>query len=191
MAINANELSGRDAGTSGDGSQFLTFSLGDEEYGVDILKVQEIKGYVPTTRIPNAPPQVVGVLNLRGTIVPIVDLRHTFGLEPAEYSQFTAIVVVVVQGRVMGVIVDSVSEVVNIPAADIQPAPDFGGVAASMLRGMARLGEKLIILLDIDVVLLGEPAPLALAASPPSPCPPPWRPRWRTPAPTRSSATWT
>lgn len=164
MTLNSTDLPVRDAGASGDGSQFLTFSLGEEEYGVDILKVQEIKGYVPTTRIPNAPSEVVGVLNLRGTIVPIVDLRRKFGLEPIEYSQFTAIVVVVVQGRVMGVIVDSVSEVVSIPTADIQPAPDFGSVSASTLRGMARLDEKLIILLDIDVVLLGEPAPLALAA---------------------------
>ncbi len=165
MAINPSESPAQDM-MSADGNQFLTFSLGDEEYGVDILKVQEIKGYVPTTRLPNAPPEVVGVLNLRGTIVPIVDLRRTFGLETTEYSQFTAIVVVVVQGRVMGVIVDNVSEVVNIPAADIQPAPDFGGASLgpSTLRGMARLGERLIILLDIDVVLLGEPAPLALAA---------------------------
>src|SRR5947209_12320557 len=92
-------------GLSADSNQFLTFSLGDEEYGVDILKVQEIKGYVPTTRLPNSPPDVTGVLNLRGTIVPIVDLRSKFGLELVEYDQFTVIVVVVVQDRVMGVIV--------------------------------------------------------------------------------------
>ncbi len=150
---------------SADANQFLTFSLGEEEYGVDILKVQEIKGYVPTTRIPNSPPDVVGVLNLRGTIVPIIDLRRKFGLNSAEYNQFTAIVVVVVRGRVMGMIVDSVSEVVNIPQADIQPAPDFGAsMSTGMLAGMAKRGDSLITLLDIDTVLLGECSPLALAA---------------------------
>lgn len=164
MALEQTQFSQGDAG-SADANQYLTFSLGDEEYGVDILKVQEIKGYVPTTRIPNSPSEVVGVLNLRGTIVPIVDLRRKFGLEEIEYNQFTAIVVVVVQNRVMGVIVDSVSEVVNIPLSDIQPAPDFGAsMSASTLQGMARMGDNLIILLDIDIVLLGEPAPLAFAA---------------------------
>ena len=165
MAINSMELPGGESGLSADANQFLTFSLGEEEYGVDILKVQEIKGYVPTTRIPNSPPDVVGVLNLRGTIVPIVDLRRKFGLESVEYTPFTAIVVVVVRGRIMGVIVDSVSEVVNIPASDIQPAPDFGvSMSTNMLQGMAKMSESLITLLDIDTVLLGESSPLALAA---------------------------
>ena len=154
-----------ESGASADANQFLTFSLGEEEYGVDILKVQEIKGYVPTTRIPNSPPDVVGVLNLRGTIVPIIDLRRKFGLDCVEYNQFTAIVVIVVRGRVMGMIVDSVSEVVNIPLSDIQPAPDFGAsMSTSMLQGMAKRGDSLITLLDIDTVLLGEYSPIALAA---------------------------
>lgn len=154
-----------ETGASADTNQFLTFSLGEEEYGVDILKVQEIKGYVPTTRIPNAPSEIKGVLNLRGTIVPIVDLRCKFGLEAVEYDQFTAIVVVVVQNRVMGMIVDSVSEVMNIPTCDIQPPPDFGSsMSTSALRGMAKVGEKLIILLDIDIVLLGESAGMSFAA---------------------------
>ena len=148
-----------------DTNQFLTFSLGDEEYGVDILKVQEIKGYVTTTRIPNSPPEVTGVLNLRGTIVPIVDLRRKFGLPVLDYDQFTAIVVVVVAGKVMGMIVDSVSEVVNIPPSDIQPPPEFGNsMTASQLRGMGRLGDKLIILLDIEQVLVGDRSGMALAA---------------------------
>jgi purine-binding chemotaxis protein CheW len=165
MAINQIETVNQDAESSTDSNQFLTFSLGDEEYGADILKVQEIKGYVPTTRIPNAPSDVVGVLNLRGTIVPIVDLRRKFGLEQIEYDQFTAIVVVVVQDRVMGMIVDSVSEVMSIPPADIQPPPDLGnGMSSNTLRGMAKVGDKLIILLDIDVLLLGESTTLALAA---------------------------
>ena len=164
MAVTADP-SGMETGLLTDTDQFLTFSLGEEEYGLDILKVQEVKGYVPTTRIPNAPSDVVGVLNLRGTIVPIVDLRRKFGMGTVEYNQFTAIIVVVVRGRIMGIIVDSVSEVVNIPAADIQPAPDFGsGATVNLLRGMAKFGETLITLLDIDTVLLGESSPLALAA---------------------------
>jgi purine-binding chemotaxis protein CheW len=157
MANESAEMKHQDIELNADANQFLTFSLGDEEYGVDILKVQEIKGYVPTTRIPNAPPEITGVLNLRGTIVPILDLRRKFGLPILEYDQFTAIVVVVVQGKVMGMIVDSVSEVVNIPPADIQPPPELGNsMTPSLLRGMARMGEKLTILLDIEQVMLGD-----------------------------------
>ncbi len=165
MTLNQANAANQDTLLTADANQYLTFILGDEEYGVDILKVQEIKGYVPTTRIPNAPSDVVGVLNLRGTIVPIVDLRRKFNLELVEYDQFTAIVVVVVQNRVMGMIVDSVSEVMNIPANDVQAAPDFGSsLGSNMLRGMGKVGDKLIILLDIDVVMLGESAPMSFAA---------------------------
>lgn len=143
-------------------NQFLTFTIADEEYGVDILKVQEIKGYVSTTRIPNSPPEVTGVLNLRGTIVPIIDLRKKFNLPEIEYDQFTVIVVVVVQDRVMGMIVDSVSEVMNIQPEEIQPPPNLGQDAApTTLRGLGKVGDKLIILLDIDAVLLGD---IAIAA---------------------------
>jgi purine-binding chemotaxis protein CheW len=144
------------AANAAQASQFLTFSLADEEYGVDILKVQEIKAYVPTTRIPNAPAEVTGVLNLRGTIVPIVDLRTKFGLPEATYDQFTVIVIVVVQERVMGMIVDSVSEVMNIALQDIQPAPDLGKKSAKGLKGLGKVEDKLIILLDIDAVLLED-----------------------------------
>ncbi len=165
MAIDQTDLMNQDNLLSADSNQFLTFTLGDEEYGVDILKVQEIKGYVPNTRIPNAPSDVRGVLNLRGTIVPIVDLRSKFNLGTIEYDQFTAIVVVVVQNRVMGMIVDSVSEVINIPPSDIQPPPDFGGnMNSSMLRGIAKVGDKLIIVLDIDTVLLGDNVGMSFAA---------------------------
>jgi purine-binding chemotaxis protein CheW len=145
-------------------NQYLTFSLDHEEYGVDILKVQEIKGYTATTRIPNAPQDVVGVLNLRGTIVPIVDLRHKFGLEAIEYTPFTAVVVVLVQNRVIGMIVDSVSEVMSIPAESVQPPPEFGGATSSMMQGIAKIGETLITLLDIDVVLAEGSSAAAIAA---------------------------
>lgn len=141
-------------GFAADGNQFLTFTLGDEEYGIDILKVQEIKGYSTITRIPRAPSYIKGVMNLRGTIVPIIDLRNKFGLEPTDYDQFTVIIVVVVQGRAMGLIVDTVSDVLNIPASDIQPTPEFSGsVDTSFISGMGKAGEKLIILLDVHKVL--------------------------------------
>ncbi len=140
--------------TSKDG-QFLTFLLAGEEYGVDILKVQEIKGYSKTTRVPNSPEDVVGVLNLRGTIVPIVDLRRKFGLPPGDYDAFTAIVVVVVQGRTMGMIVDRVSEVLSIPLVDIQPPTETkGGQPNKYLQGLGKVAEKLVILLEVEAVLL-------------------------------------
>jgi len=150
--------------SSADVNQYLTFSLGNEEYGVDILKVQEIKGYTTTTRVPNAPRDVVGVLNLRGTIVPIVDLRYKFGLDSIEYNQFTAVVVMVVQNRVMGMIVDSVSEVMSISASSVQPPPDFGGISSNLIQGIAKVGEKLITLLDIDAVLVQECGAVAMVA---------------------------
>lgn len=146
-------------------NQFLTFSLGGEEYGVDILKVQEIKGYVKTTRVPNSPPEVVGVLNLRGTIVPIIDLRRKFGLDEVQYDAFAAIIVVVVDNQIKGMVVDRVSEVVSIPLADIEDADACGsGIGANLLRGMAQVEDQLVILLDVDAVLLGNQPLEALSA---------------------------
>ena len=137
-----------------DGSQYLTFRLGDEEYGVEILKVQEIKGYTAITPVPNTPAYLKGVMNLRGTIVPVVDLRAKFGMEAAECTAFTVIIVLTVGTKVMGLIVDAVSDVLNIPKTDIQPTPDFGAqVDARFISGMAKAGDKLVVLLDIDRVL--------------------------------------
>jgi purine-binding chemotaxis protein CheW len=139
-----------------DGSQYLTFRLGEEEYGVEILKVQEIKGYSTVTPIPNMPAYLKGVMNLRGTIVPVVDLRSKFAMAEADYNQFTVIIVVTVGTKVMGLIVDAVSDVLNIPKADVQATPDFGGqVDARYINGMAKTGEKLVVLLDIDRVMGG------------------------------------
>jgi len=155
-------------GTGGENNQYLTFTLDTEEYGIDILRVQEIKGNLPTTRVPGSPPEVVGVLNLRGTVVPILDLRRKFDLPEIIYDQFTAIVVVVVKDRVMGMIVDRVSEVMSIPATDIQPSPDFGNsMSSAAIQGLAKVGEKLVILLDIEAVLIGDSEisrPAAMAA---------------------------
>ena len=137
-----------------DGSQYLTFRLAQEEYGVEILKVQEIKGYSAITPIPNTPSYLKGVMNLRGTIVPVVDLRSKFAMDEAEYNQFTVIIVVKVGPKVMGLIVDAVSDVLNIPKVDIQATPDFGSeVDARYINGMAKAGEKLVVLLDIDRVM--------------------------------------
>ena len=141
-------------GFAADGDQYLTFALGEEQYGVQILRVQEIKGYTGVTRIPNTPEYVKGVLNLRGTIVPIVDLRMKFGMEQQEYNKKTVIIVVEVKGRIMGIIVDAVSDVMNIAAKDIQPAPEFGGsVDVGFINGIGSYGEKLVAFLDIDRVL--------------------------------------
>jgi purine-binding chemotaxis protein CheW len=148
-----------------DGSQYLTFRLGDEEYGVEILKVQEIKGYSAVTPVPNTPPYVKGVMNLRGTIVPVMDLRAKFGMAEAEYNQFTVIIVLTVGAKVMGLIVDAVSDVLNIPRADVQATPDFGAqVDARFISGMAKAGEKLVVLLDIDTVIGDATAPVAVPA---------------------------
>jgi purine-binding chemotaxis protein CheW len=147
-----------------DGSQYLTFRVGQEEYGVDILKVQEIKGYSAITPIPNTPPYLKGVMNLRGTVVPVADLRAKFAMAEAHYDQFTVIIVLTVGAKVMGLVVDAVSDVLNIPHADIQPPPDFGAqVDARYINGMAKAGEKLVVLLDIDR-LLGADDALAAAS---------------------------
>ncbi|MGH7266334.1 MAG: chemotaxis protein CheW [Candidatus Rokuibacteriota bacterium] len=142
-----------------DGNQYLTFSLGQEEYGVEILKVQEIKGYSAITPIPNTPPYVKGVMNLRGTIIPVVDLRSKLGMAAAEYSPFTVIVVVRVGSKTIGLVVDAVSDVLHIPSASLQPAPDFGAqVDADFISGLARAGDKLVVLLDLDRILAPDGA---------------------------------
>lgn len=154
----ATKESTQQIGIDTDGNQFLTFQLGEELYGVDILRVQEIKGYTTVTKIPNTPDYIKGVLNLRGTIVPIVELRTTFGMPTIDYTMFTVIVVVVVRDRIMGLVVDSVSDVLNISKKDIQAPPEFGAkVDVSVLSGIGKSGDKLISLLDIDRLLI-DPA---------------------------------
>lgn len=135
-------------------NQFLTFNLGDELYGVDILRVQEIKGYTAVTKIPNTPAHIKGVLNLRGTIVPIVELRTKFGMPTIEYTMFTVIVVVVVKEKIMGLVVDAVSDVLNIENKDIQPPPQFGSkMDVSFMNGIGKSGDKLVALLNMDRLL--------------------------------------
>lgn len=144
-------------GLTTDGSQFLTFNLGDELYGVDILRVQEIKGYTAVTKIPNTPSHIKGVLNLRGTIVPIIELRTKFNMPTIDYTAFTVIIVVVVRDKVMGLVVDAVSDVLNIDKKDIQPPPQFGAkVDVSFLNGIGKSNDKLVALLDMDRLLLDD-----------------------------------
>ncbi len=136
-------------------SQYLTFILAGEEYGVDILRVQEIKGWERVTPIPNTPEYIKGVINLRGTIVPIIDLRQRFGLEWKEYGPTTVVIVLKVNSddreRTMGIVVDAVSEVYDIQPEEAKPAPDFGSVVdTDSVRGLATVDGKMIILLDID-----------------------------------------
>ena len=140
------------------GGQYLTFILAGEEYGVDILRVQEIRGWERATRLPNTPTFVKGVINLRGTIVPIIDLRERFGLDSADYGRTTVVVVVKVErgesSRVMGVVVDAVSDVYNLPENEIKETPDFGtALDAQFAKGLATVDKKMIILLDIDRLL--------------------------------------
>jgi purine-binding chemotaxis protein CheW len=138
--------------------QFLTFLMSTEEYGVDILRVQEIRGWDTVTPIPNTPSYIKGVINLRGTIVPIVDLRERFGLDTVEYGPTTVVIVLKVLSenseRIMGIVVDAVSDVYNIKDEDMKPAPDFGGaVSIEFVRGLATIDEKMLIILDIDMML--------------------------------------
>ncbi len=145
-----NEPMNRD-GPKKTGGQFLTFRLDEEEYGVEILRVQEIKGYTRVTPIPNAPQEVKGVMNLRGTVVPILDLRTRFGMVSVEYSRFTVIVVVTVGTKIVGLVVDAVSDVLNLTDDSVAPPPDLGTTAdTSFLTGMARAGDRLVTLLNID-----------------------------------------
>jgi len=151
------ELEAQQAGLPADLSQYLTFALGEEEYGIEILKVQEIKGYSGITPIPNTPPHIRGVMNLRGTVVPVVDLRVKFGREGRDFSKFTVIVVVKIGEKIVGLVVDAVSDVLDIPASEIRPTPDLGSRADTrFISGMAPTNEKLVVLLDIDRLLEEE-----------------------------------
>jgi len=138
-------------------NQQVTFSLGKEEYGIEITKVQEIIGYQGFTRVPNVPDFIKGVINLRGTVVPVVDLRKKFEMEEKEYTKFTVIIILEALERIMGIIVDAISDVVSLTEQDIQDAPSFTvNVRTDFIKGMGKKGEKLIILLDMDKVLSQE-----------------------------------
>ncbi len=141
--------------------KYLTFSLAGEEYGIGILKVKEIIGMMPITTIPRTPPFVKGVINLRGKVIPVVDLRLKFGMDSVDYTERTCIIVVEIgdmrRSLLMGILVDSVSEVLSIKGGDIEETPSFGGGSESQyILGMAKMNGEVKILLDIDRVLSTE-----------------------------------
>ena len=141
---------------AGIAQEYLTFTLGREEYGVDILKVQEIRGYEKPTTIANAPAFIKGVVNLRGTIVPIVDLRIKFKLGEVKYDQFTVVIILNVAGRVVGVVVDGVSDVVGLAADQMRPAPDFSSsFDTQYITGLGTVDERMLILVDIEKLMTG------------------------------------
>lgn len=153
--MSANTTAEQQQAAANGSRQVLTFVLGNETYGVDILRVQEIRGWSAVTKIPHAPPHVLGVLNLRGSIVPIVDLRMRFELERAEYTAVTVIIVVSVVTssgrRDFGVVVDGVSDVVDVNSAEIKPPPELGTRGATdYLLGLVTVAERMVVLLDID-----------------------------------------
>jgi len=136
------------------GKEFLAFTLGQEEYGIDILRVQEIRGYEPVTRIANAPDFIKGVVNLRGIIVPVVDMRIKFSLGTPTYDQFTVVIILNIAGRVMGMVVDSVSDVTTLSPDQIRPAPEMGtSFDSDYLIGLGTLNERMLILVDIDKLM--------------------------------------
>jgi len=150
------------AGFATDCEQFLTFCLQDEEYGIEILRVQEIKGFSKIREIPNAPSYIKGVMNLRGTVVPVIDLRTRFGMPEAEYNQFTVIIVVSIGAKVVGLIVDAVSDVLNITKDQVEETPDISGdLDTSYFEGMGKVGEKLVLLLNIDNLVTGDKLEMA------------------------------
>ncbi|MGG7981832.1 chemotaxis protein CheW [Klebsiella aerogenes] len=139
------------------GQEFLIFTLGNEEYGIDILKVQEIRGYDQVTRIANTPDFIKGVTNLRGVIVPIIDLRVKFAQQGVSYDENTVVIVLNFGQRVVGIVVDGVSDVLSLTAEQIRPAPEFTvTLATEYLTGLGALGERMLILVDIEKLLSSE-----------------------------------
>lgn len=139
------------------GQEFLTFCLGDEEYGVDILKVQEIRGYDGVTKIPEAPAFVKGVINLRGTIMPVVDMRVRFDLGEPVYDAFTVMIILRLANRMVGMVVDSVSDVLRLGDEQVLPPPEFGGrMDTRYITGLGSLDERLLILVDIEALMASD-----------------------------------
>ena len=142
------------AGVATGAREYLTFRLGEEEYGIDILKVQEIRGYEQPTRIANAPEFIKGVVNLRGTIVPIVDMRLRFNCSEVEYNAFTVVIILNLGRRVVGIVVDSVSDVMELAADAVRPAPDIeSAIDSGCILGLGSVGERMLILLDIEKLM--------------------------------------
>ncbi len=152
MSVNNNTVEVRESSAR----EYLTFRLDQEEYGIDILKVQEIRGYEPPTRIANAPSFIKGVVNLRGTIIPIVDMRLKFNCGKVEYNSFTVVIILSLRNRIVGIVVDSVSDVMELPAESLKSAPDVdSAIVSDAVLGLGSLGDRMLILLDIEKLMSG------------------------------------
>jgi len=148
------QIGTENADSSSVGNEFLTFTLGREEYGIDILKVQEIRGYDAVTAIANTPEFIKGVINLRGIIVPIVDMRIKFHLGKVEYDQFTVVIILNVANRVVGMVVDGVSDVITLNPDQIKAAPEFGSaIDTQYVMGLGTVDERMLILVDIEKLM--------------------------------------
>jgi purine-binding chemotaxis protein CheW len=152
----ARHEAARAAVAAASAGEFLTFRLGAEEYGIDILRVQEIRSYEQPTRIANSPAFIKGVVNLRGVIVPIVDLRVKLGCDSAEINTFTVVIVLNVKGRVVGAVVDSVSDVLELTAEHIKPAPEMSSaVDTRYITGIGSVADRMLIMMDIEALMSG------------------------------------
>ena len=148
-----NDLSSRSL-TAGQSSQFLTLRLGSEEYAIDILKVQEIRSYEEPTRMVNSPEFIKGVINLRGVIVPIADLRLKLDIAKVEYNDFTVVIILNIMGTVVGAVVDSVADVVTLQSEAIKPAPQFDSkIEARFILGLVKTGERTLIVMNVEALL--------------------------------------
>ena len=146
--------------------EYLTFTLGPEEYAIDILKVQEIRGYENPTTIANSPSFIKGVINLRGTIVPIVDMRIKFNVGQVEYTPVTVVIILNIAGRVVGIVVDSVSDVTMLRQDQIRPAPEFAAtVDTKYINGLGTLGERMLIVVDIEKLMISSEMALVDSAT--------------------------
>lgn len=151
---------------TGNSGEFLTFTLGAEEYGIDILKVQEIRGYDAVTKIANSPPFIKGVINLRGVIVPIVDLRIKFNLGEPTYDQFTVVIILNIGKRVMGIVVDGVSDVIQLSSDNLHAAPEFGSILDTRyIVGLGTVENRMIIVMDIEKLMTSSEMALVEAAA--------------------------
>jgi purine-binding chemotaxis protein CheW len=160
------QANAENTGTSTTDNEFLTFTLGKEEYGIDILKVQEIRGYDAVTAIANTPEFIKGVINLRGIIVPIVDMRIKFHLGKVEYDQFTVVIILNVANRVVGMVVDGVSDVITLNPDQIKAAPEFGSaIDTQYVMGLGTVDERMLILVDIERLMTSSDMELMEAAT--------------------------
>lgn len=162
----ANNTATQNEAETGVLQEYLTFILGDEEYGIEILKVQEIRGYDTVTRIANTPDFIKGVINLRGHIVPIIDLRIKFKLGKIEYNEFTVVIILNIGNRVVGIVVDGVSDVLALNAAQIRPVPDLvSDIDNKYLLGLGTVDERMLILVDIERLMSSQDMALVEAVS--------------------------